>query len=343
MLYAEPYAYAKTCGIISKSNIGKRLCTLRGLKTLDELDARVFFKRYGQRPSGESLSDLVNRISARSSGRIKAIVSSFSKPPELFERMLSAYEYEDLKKRLQLISGGEKEAPSPRDIGRFKTVNFHAYPDIAKMIKGSRFESLLGGDLKSIERGGADIKKIETTLDDFYYRSVIKSLPEIKGEDRAIIERYLYDEISLRNCLWASRLRSYYKLSDSQIKEHLLDIDFDSGNGKRFSSADDAVKSLDFPLDSRAAWNGWKRESFLNHEDANYHWTVDARHFQNAAFFYLYKKAIKGFYRSPLSIRAIFYFIKLERFEEDILTSVAEGLALGMSSDSVFELLEVPL
>ena len=34
-------------------------------------------------------------------------------------------------------------------------------------------------------------------------------------------------------------------------------------------------------------------------------------------------------------------FIKLKQFEEDLLTSVAEGLGLGMSGRDVFSLLEV--
>jgi len=69
-------------------------------------------------------------------------------------------------------------------------------------------------------------------------------------------------------------------------------------------------------------------------------WTANPRYFQNAASQYLYHLAMKSFHRSPMSVSATFCFIKIKQFEEDILTSVAEGLALGMDSTSVFKLLE---
>jgi len=41
-----------------------------------------------------------------------------------------------------------------------------------------------------------------------------------------------------------------------------------------------------------------------------------------------------------MSVSAIYCFIKLKHFEQDILISVAEGLSIGMDSSSVFKLLE---
>jgi hypothetical protein len=43
----------------------------------------------------------------------------------------------------------------------------------------------------------------------------------------------------------------------------------------------------------------------------------------------------------PFSVNAEFCYIKLKQFEEDLLTSVAEGLGLGMGGNDVFNLLEV--
>jgi vacuolar-type H+-ATPase subunit C/Vma6 len=44
----------------------------------------------------------------------------------------------------------------------------------------------------------------------------------------------------------------------------------------------------------------------------------------------------------PFSINSIFCYIKLKQFEEDLLTSITEGLGLGMAGKDVFNLLEVP-
>jgi vacuolar-type H+-ATPase subunit C/Vma6 len=47
------------------------------------------------------------------------------------------------------------------------------------------------------------------------------------------------------------------------------------------------------------------------------------------------------FRRRPFSIDTAFCFIKLKQFEEDVLTSVAEGLGMGMSGEDIFAVLEV--
>jgi vacuolar-type H+-ATPase subunit C/Vma6 len=94
-------------------------------------------------------------------------------------------------------------------------------------------------------------------------------------------------------------------------------------------------------MDSRNYWDKWRWRKLLNPEVAAIYWKVNPRHFQNAASWYLYKLALKAFYSSPLSTSAIFCYIKLKQFEEDLLTSVAEGLALGLDCNRVFEMLEV--
>jgi hypothetical protein len=47
------------------------------------------------------------------------------------------------------------------------------------------------------------------------------------------------------------------------------------------------------------------------------------------------------FRRRPISIDTPACFIKLKQYEEDLLTSVAEGLGLGIPGRDVFSLLEL--
>jgi hypothetical protein len=51
--------------------------------------------------------------------------------------------------------------------------------------------------------------------------------------------------------------------------------------------------------------------------------------------------ARKAFRSNPSSLDTIFCFIKIKQFEEDVLTSSAEGLGLGMASREVFGMLGV--
>jgi len=338
MLDAAPYVYAKACGIIGKSFVGKRVSSLAGLRSLSELDRLVFPDHHRDLPARELLADIENRIIDRTVRQIMVIAGSYANPPELIVRMLRSYEYGDLKICIQRIASGKKEPVRFCDIGRFRTVNFDAFPDMNAMLKNTEFEFLLSQDLKNL-KAGSDVAPVEAKIDALFYRGLVESLARLSPEDREITQRMLADEISLRNCTWALRLRTYYQKMASEALKHLMDIKLRGRKGS--SLAAEAVQSLDFPLDSRSSWRGWKWERLLNREQTSSHWAADPRHFQNAASGYMYRLAMRCFHRSPMSVSAVFCFIKIKQFEEDLLTSVAEGLALGLDSSSVFRLLEV--
>jgi vacuolar-type H+-ATPase subunit C/Vma6 len=171
-----------------------------------------------------------------------------------------------------------------------------------------------------------DVLDIETRLDIRYFQELEESAGGLKGEDRALAERILSDEISLRNCSWALRLRAYYQKSSADTSRHLTHYR-------------EARQALDLPLDTRAPWEGWKWEKFLNPEESGRHWVPDPRYFQNAASAFLYKFLMNSFHRMPQAVNSIYCFIKLKQYEEDILISIAEGLSLGMESEKVFNLM----
>jgi len=340
-IYSDaPFAYSKACGILSKSFTGKKLSAVAGLHSLAELDRLVFPGDHRELPGHELLLDLEHRFTERAVRQILSIVKSFEKPPLLLIRMLKAYEYSDLKACLHIIMQ-EKDPPASKiphiaDLGYFKTVRFESFPDLGAMVNGTGFEFIVS-DINN----GADITEIESKLDMRYYLELTESLEELPAGDRDITRQILADEICLRNCVWALRLRSYYHKTADQAAKQLLDIKLPDKSHNNQSLAAPALLSLDFPLDTRAPWRGWRWEKLLNPEDAAAHWSVNPRYFQNAASQYVYHLTMRSFHRIPVSTSALFCFIKLKQFEEDLLTSFAEGLALGMDSSEVFKLLEV--
>jgi len=334
-----PFAYSKACGILSKSFTGKKLSALAGLRSLSELDRLVFPGDHRELPGHELLLDLEHRLTDRAVRQILLIVQAYEKTPLLLTRMIKAYEYGDLKACLHVIMS-EKDPPESKkphiaDLGTFSTVNFNAFPDVASMVEGTEFEFIA----RDIDKG-ADITEIESKLDRRYYLELIECLDELSAEDREVIQQILADEICLRNCVWSFRLRSYYQKTASQTAKQLLDIKLSAKARNNPSLAAEALLSLDFPLDTRAPWRGWRWEKLLNPEDPSVHWAVNPRYFQNAASQYIYRLTMRSFHKIPVSVSALFCFIKLKQFEEDVLTSVAEGLALGMDSSEVFKLLE---
>ncbi|MDR0324272.1 MAG: V-type ATPase subunit [Treponema sp.] len=321
------YAYAKACGIIGKSFVGKRKKALSPVKTLAEFDRLVFGEFQRETGGGEYkplLLDLERRIEKRAVRQILSIVNCFQKPPEVIVRQLRAYEYTDLKTCLHHIEKGDNKILYFYDIGRFKTVQFKAFPNLKAMLSGTEFEFLY---LDEMQNKKMDVRHIENLLDTHYYLELKKSLRELSGEDRALIERILNDEISLNNCIWALRLRNYYNKTSEETIKYLTHYD-------------EARVLLDLPLNNRSLLSGWKWEKFLNPEHPGEHWKLDPRYFQNAASGYLHRLALSGFHRIPAAVSSVFCFIKIKQFEEDLLTSIAEGLNFGLSSAEIFKFLE---
>jgi vacuolar-type H+-ATPase subunit C/Vma6 len=329
------YVYAKACGIIGTSFTGKRIPRLRAVTRLSDLERLVFPGPGKELPGRELLKDLEHRITGRAVKQILAIVDSFSRPPELLIRLLRAYEYSDLKTCLNLINAGEKKAPDFTGIGRFGTLRSGAFPDIEAMIRGTEYAFLLEKDSPGPVPGDPILQ--QTALDRHYYARLRESLCRLPVRDRRAAEIILGEEIVLRNCVWALRLRTYYGMEAGEGRAHLLDIPLKSG----VSASADAEAALELPLDNRSAWKGWSRESFLNGEKPGEPWKADPRFFQNRVSNYLYRLALRSFRRRPFSIDTAFCFIKLKQFEEDLLTGVAEGLGMGMPGEDIFSILEV--
>ena len=336
------YVYAKASGIMGKSYIGKRIRGLEKASRLSELDRMVFPLSSRDLPGRELLRDLEKRITGRAIDSIIAILNGFSRIPEFFSLLVRSYEYADLKNAIIAFMEGEKTSPPFADLGIYQRVRFNAWPDLKAMLNGTEFEFLFDKKIFDIDKG--DRISLETLLDRQYYSLLWKSLYSLPAKDRVASEKILSDEISLRNSGWALRLRTYYGMSPDNITPHLVDIYKKTKGGRKpgkISLADEAIRCLEYPLDNYNAFSSWHWKEFLNNPHGESGWKADPRYFQNAASRYLYGLARRYFRRNPFSLDTVFCFIKLKQFEENILTSSAEGLGIGLSSRETFSLLGV--
>lgn len=329
------YAFAKAWGIAEKSFVGPGTLRLREVNRLSELDRLIFPDSPRDLPERELLPDLERRILSRAVKHIIAVIGSFRSPPALFRYLVRVYEYEDVKRLIGAIAAGEPKPFVFTDIGRFRTVKFEQYPDMVGMLRDTEFEFLLREDPLSDQTRGGGV--LLNRLDRQYYELLWKSLVSLRRSDKIGFEEIFCEEISLRNVVWALRLRTYYDMPPQEIRERLVHI---RPSLRRPSLAADAIASLDMALDNREDWRKWKRLSLLNRDTPGEPWQADPRYVQNAAVRYLYRMARHYFRGRPFSLDVISCFIKLMQFEEDLLTSMAEGLGLGMSAQDVSTLLE---
>jgi vacuolar-type H+-ATPase subunit C/Vma6 len=329
--------YARACGIIGKSFVGKSIARLGGLTRLSELDRLVFAAEARDLPERELLLDFERRVLNRAADHIISVVDSFHNPPELLVLMTRDFEYADLKRAIAAVAAGEKTAPAFTGIGRFATVDFAAYPRFDRMLLDTEF-GFLEEDLKDLS--GVSTALIQNKLDRHYYTALWDSLSKLAPSDRSSIEHILADELSLRNASWALRLRVYYGMAAEQVRNYLI-----QGHAGRHGKAgehtvvDDALASLNMALDNPAEWARWRWAKFLNRSVPGESWTADPRFFQNAAAQHLYRLAWFSFLHRPFALDSVACFIKLKLFEEDLLVSVAEGISMGMGSRETLELM----
>ncbi|MDR1787471.1 MAG: V-type ATPase subunit [Treponema sp.] len=333
------YAYAKACGVIGKSFIGKRALPLRSADRLSALDRLVFGGGSRDLPERELLPDLETRIALRAVSAIRAVISCFRSPPEALVLLLRAAEYNDLRNCIAAFLAGET-AKTPRftDMGPFRVLKIDKWPDLPAMIADTEFAFLLDKDGK-LTRTASDATALQSALDLRYYTALWQALQKLPRRDRRVSQDLLAKEISLLNAAWVLRLRTYYEMEVAELAKLLCRVP--EGASGRKSFAAEAEAALVLPLDSRQPWAAWRWQGFLNAETPGEAWAADPRFFQNAAARYLYRQARRAFHVHPLSMDTFFCFIKLKQFEEDLLTSSAEGLGLGLSSAEVSALLEV--
>ncbi len=330
------YVYAKVCGIIGKSYTGPGISKLNTVSRLSDLDRLIFSTNAKDLPERELLSDLEWRIIHRAVDQIVKVISSFSEPPELLIRLVQSYELADLKTVLSALVAKEPKLPNVSDLGPFRTIKFDAYPDLDLMLKDTEYSWLL--DRKDEISDSSRLVLLHIEMDHQYYVKLWESLFKLRKDDCISIKKIIGEEISIRNVVWTLRLRTYYNTAPEEITKRLVDIP--TGRGKQ-TLAQDALDSMNFALDSYGDWIKWKRHSFVNPEKPGESWRLDPRYFQNLSAEYLHKLARSLFRRRPFAIDTAACFIKLKQYEEDLLTSVAEGLSLGMTAQDVLTMLEV--
>ncbi len=324
------YAYAKACGVVGKSFLGAARGRLASVNRPAELDRLIFPDAPLDLPEQQLSARLERRIADRAASRIVGIVSSFSHPAAALVRLVRSYEYADLKAALASLAAGERKPPLHVDLGPFGTVAWDAYPNLKAMLASTEFDWLRETPTE------ATVMDAQTSLDLHFYRSLWREILELPKGDRRGFEELVAEEIELKNVVWALRLRSYYGQSGEEIEPKLADI---ARRGR--SLAAEARRALTFAADRREDWRGWKFEALLNPESPGEFWKLDPRYVQNAAARNLSRRSRLLFHRRPFASDSIACFIKLMQYEEDLLTSVAEGLTLGLGAKETLALLEV--
>ncbi|MDR2491547.1 MAG: V-type ATPase subunit [Spirochaetaceae bacterium] len=353
------FLYAKACGIYGKSFLKSRAAELDACSSLDALCALLGLPPLpaslsggaaspsaaastaaspqaaaSQGSRGAALSKLETQIHRNAEAQIRRLLDTFARIPPLLLVILRRVEVEDLSNALAAAGGGEAECPPHTDLGRSASVDFSLYPDLERMLAESPYQAL-SAHIKKI-----DISKnytfYQAELDKMYWRGFFSAVQKSRPADCRAAAAIGRAELELQNAARVLRLRVYYGLGAEDVKAHLINIQPD-GTSRPLDRQ--ARAALDYPLDHRAPWQGWRFAAFLNPETPGVVWRADPRAFENNAAFYIYKMAKKKFHAAPFSLDTAAAFMYLKRTEARLLAAAAEGLALGIQPAETFKML----
>lgn len=158
-----------------------------------------------------------------------------------------------------------------------------------------------------------------------------KAAGELHSTDRQNLERLFRTVISLRNIIWAMRLKVYYQFSKEEVAEHLIYADKKSG--EKDILAREAWEILDKDVSSYDDWRKWKYAGALNPHEEGVVWELDPSYVERSVKLYLNNFYQRSFHKDPMSITSFVAWFRIKQTELDYIRTAAEGLRLSVSSD----------
>lgn len=155
----------------------------------------------------------------------------------------------------------------------------------------------------------------------------------LPSTDRESLEKLFKTVISLRNVIWAMRLKVYYHFSNEEIAEHLI------YSGKTNSSGDvlarEAWKILNKDPSNYDDWRNWKFSDYLNPHEEGTVWELDPDWVERSLNVYISNFYKHSFHKNPMSIASFVAWFRIKQTELDYIRTAAEGLRLSVSPEEV--------
>ncbi len=153
----------------------------------------------------------------------------------------------------------------------------------------------------------------------------------LPSADKAALEKLIKTDISLKNVIWALRLKVYYNYSREKIEKLLIYA------GKRPSKNDvlarEAYKILDKDPSNYDDWRKWKFSKALNPHEEGSIWEIDPCYVERAAKRYVNNFFQHSFHTNPMSVTSFVAWFKIKQTELDYIRTAAEGLRLDVGEE----------
>ena len=318
---AESYIYAKASGLLKKSWISERAVSLFNAESLSSLWDMIFSVPepavpqllFANKIETEAVSSFVREYSR--------LLDMYDKPSAFLTGLLQQYDVENLKAIISALDNGEEKHPHLVNLGSYRLISYENWPDIKKITANSPFDWINDINFKE-ER-----QKIDFKLDLQMINSLWKSVNSIKGEAKEVLKDYFIYQWSVKNLIWAMRLKVYYNFSDSRIIENLYYVS--SAPSKQDPICSFAIDILSKRVDSYDDWEKFRFAEYLNPRNENGVWNLNPAWVEQRFRSREFARAKKLFHQYPMSEVSLAMFFTLKRQELNCIRAATEAIRLG--------------
>lgn len=347
---ADSYVYAKTSGMLKKTFAGDGAVALFGVDHLHDLWPLIFGADTPCPQLPGSL--LANRIEYNAVKKFVKqyihLLEAYDKPNPFLIELLRRYEITNLK--VLAAANTEHEAKRPRiiNIAQYKLLNYDAWPNLDAVIKGSVFDWY--HDATSI----LERQTLDYHLDLQEIKTLWSLLDTVRDEGQQVLRDYFITSYSMRNMVWALRLKVFYDASDEFVRDNLFYV------GDEAHEADPicrwAFDALKRDIHNKSDWESWRFAAYLNETndslDSSSHkiqngrvrrgvddsltsgeadalgWTIDPVLIEENLRYIEAQKVRKLFHKYPASTVTLAMFYKIKQQELDCIRAATEKIRL---------------
>lgn len=321
---AASYVYAKASGLLSKAFVGNNAVELFNVKSLSELWTLLFDSPVPQVPESMLANQIENEAVRQFIQQYVKLLETYSRPDAYLIELLKTYEVENLKAIAGSLSIGEEKCPRLIDIGSYADLKYSCWPNLKKITENTDF-SWYDHVPQVDERVLLDYQ-----LDLQLIKELWNSIKKISDSSKEVVKNDFIREFSIKNMLWALRLKVYYKLSDDQIIEHLFYV------GEMPSKTDPicryAYELFGREPDSFEDWRKWRFSGYLNQHEEGEVWSINPMTIEQNLRWQEVSDLKKLFHQNPMTTVTLAMFFKLKKQEVSCIRAVTESIRLNADS-----------
>ncbi len=323
----QGYLLARLYGSVARSFVGANLRDLLRLKSLLELQARLW-------PAVEpapapSAADLEARIERSARDAMMEVLDFFERPPQILVHLLRRIECANVKLMLRSVAGGRREAMALADLGRYATVPETGATDPEAALRASPWAWAVEA------LAGATRAEVESRIDAWWYGELLRLAGELPSGDRTGVMRFVRFMAGVANAVGALRLRFVFGLDEAAAKRLLAP-------GVRGQDRQAVQRAFQIAPEAVEEWRGWRFGWLLEDQLADAFRRPDPVRAEAAAARRVSLRAHQLLHQYPMTLCPFVAWFVLREREAALLRSAVEGIELSIPENELTALVGAP-